>query len=235
MRRFYLPGYITMKKISRIKYTLIFVFIMPFVINAQSANGSFKKEFQFTLGLNSYYALEFEPSLSYLFHKNIGVVGGVRGVQEVVENYHYDLVGGPDYQWRASNKKKVSSLLLRPALFIKIPIFEDWVSIVTQPGMLVNLIPNETLEFAYINTNQFEFPSKFETKKNKGGQILFYELKSYLSVSLDNWSFLLGYNLSTYDIYSGRRNIVIGDELNKHLPKKKDLVHAGFIGFGYSF
>ena len=33
-----------MKKISRIKYTLIFVFIMPFMINAQSAKRSFKSK-----------------------------------------------------------------------------------------------------------------------------------------------------------------------------------------------
>ena len=52
----------------------------------------------FALWLNSYYALEFEPSLCSLFHKNIGIVGGLRGVQEVVDNYRYDLVGAPDYQ-----------------------------------------------------------------------------------------------------------------------------------------
>lgn len=220
---------------NKFKYPLIFVFIMPFLINAQSSNESLKKEFQFSLGLNSYLALEVEPSLSYLFHKNIGIVGGLRGIQEVVDNYKYELIGAPEYQWRVSNKKKVSGLLFRPALLIKIPIYDDCISINTQPGILVNLIPNETLEFAFTNTNQIEFPSKFETKKNKGGQILFYEIKSYLSVNIDNWALLLGYNLSTYDLYSGRRNIVIGDELNKHLPKKKDLNHTGFIGIGYTF
>lgn len=203
---------------------------------AQQVVKPLKNEFQFSTGLNSYLAFEFEPSYSYRLYKNIGLVASVRAVAEVVENLHYDLAGGPTYQWRISRMEKAATLLFRPALRFKFPIVSDWLFIATEPGILLNFIPDETLEFVSMNTETFEIPSKYKTVKNKGGRVLFYELKNYVGVTVDNWSLLAGYNLSTYDLYSGRRNIVIeGDLLNKHLTSKKAFCHTGFIGIGYSF
>ncbi len=56
-------------------------------------------------------------------------------------------------------------------------------------------------------------------------QFCFYNCKSYISVNIDNIALLFGYNISTFDIYSGRRNITIeNDAFNKHLPSKKEIV-----------
>jgi hypothetical protein len=171
-----------------------------------------------------------------MFTKNIGITGSVRGIREVVDNLHYNLVGGQVYQWRLSGRKEVSNLVFRPAIRLSFPIVDDWVLISVEPGILLNIIPNETLEFAYTNMEIIEFPSKYRTVNNKNGHIFSYEMKTYLSIIIDNWSLLAGYNLSTYDLYAGRRNIIIeGDALNNHLPSKTKLCHTGFIGIGYFF
>lgn len=225
-----------MRNRCRVYWVLLLACICPFLGIAQSENKPLKNEFQFTTGLNSYLAFEFEPSYSYRLHKNIGLVGSVRAVTEVVENLHYDLVGGPVYQWRISRKEKAAVLLFRPALRFKFPLVSDCLSITMEPGLLINPIPDETLEFVSMNTETFEIPSNYKTVKNKGGRVLFYEMKNYLSMTIDNWSLLAGYALSTYDLYSGRRNIIIeGDPLNKHLTSKKTFCHTGFIGIGYFF
>ncbi|WP_080903552.1 hypothetical protein [Parabacteroides sp. Marseille-P3160] len=224
------------KRYFAIYWIWIITCLCPLRGAAQQVVKPLKNEFQFSTGLNSYLAFEFEPSYSYRLLKNIGIVGSIRAVTEVVENLHYDLVGGLTYQWRISRKEKAAVLLFRPALRFKFPLVSDCLFITMEPGLLINPIPDETLEFASINTETFEIPSNYKTVKNKGGRVFFYEVKNYLALTVDNWSLLAGYNLSTYDLYSGRRNIVIeGDLLNKHLTSKKAFCHTGFIGIGYSF
>ncbi|MDD2954225.1 MAG: hypothetical protein PHC95_13920 [Parabacteroides sp.] len=212
------------------------VFMLPIICCAQQENKALKHELQITLGLNSYLAFEFDPSYSYVFHKNVGIVLGMRFVKEIVDNLHYDLVGNSDYQWHVNKKKEVSTLIFRPAIRFQFPIL-DGILFVTEPGALLNIIPNEKLEFAYVNTKDFEpIPQYYKTIKNKNGSVLSFNCKSYFSVKIDNIALLLGYNISTFDIYTGRRNIIIeGDALNKHLPSKKSISHTGFIGVGYSF
>jgi len=219
------------------KYFLVLILVLPFVGNAQQEVKNLKHEFQLTVGLDSYLAFEFEPSYSYMFHKNIGITGGIRFTKEVVDNLHYDLIGGPVYQWRISNKKEVSGMLLRPALHLKYPIINDWIFIVAEPGIFLNFIPNETLEFAYINTETIELIiPEYKRVKNNGGRVLSYDMKTYISIAIDNWAILCGYDFSTFDLYSGRRNIIIeGDALNKHLPSKTKLCHTGFVGVTYFF
>ncbi|MDR1980613.1 MAG: hypothetical protein LBQ39_03200 [Tannerellaceae bacterium] len=218
------------------KWVFVLACLLPFAGGAQQESKRLKHEFQLSAGLNSYFAFEIEPSYSYMFHKNIGVVGALRGFGELVDDLRYDL-RGPEYQWRViDNRKKVGGLIFRPAIRFRFPIVGDWVSIAAEPGVLLNLIPDERLEFGYVNTEKFEFITKYQTIKNKGGQVLFYEMKTYISAVIDNWSILAGYNLSTFDTYSGRRNIIIeGDALNTHLPGKTKFSHAGFVGVGYFF
>lgn len=211
--------------------------LVPLAGHAQPESKRFKNELQLTAGLDSYLAFEIEPSYSYMVHKNVGVKVGMRCVGEVVDNLRYDLVGGPVHQWRVSEKRKIATVLFSPALRLRLPLVDDWFSFITEPGILLNLIPNEKVEFAYINTETFEvFPSNFRTVKNAGGGILFYHLKSYFSMIFDNWGMSVGYDFSTFDIYSGRRNIVIeGDALNTHLPPKKKHTHTVFAGASYFF
>lgn len=107
-----------------------------------------------------------------MFHKNRGITGGIRCIKEATDNLHYNLTGGPIYQWRISNKKEVSALLFRSAMRFKFPIVGDWLFVVTEPGLLLNVIPNEEIEFAYTNTQSIEIPSRLKTIQNKGGQVL---------------------------------------------------------------
>ena len=219
-----------MLKSHIIKYIILLLCALPVFAYAQQGEKPSKHELQLTVGLDSYLAFQFEPSYSYMFHKNIGVTGGFRLIQEIVENLRYDFVSDPVPQWKVSNKKRVSILLFKPALRLKIPIVNDWVSFVTEPGLLINLIPNETLEFAYYYTKT----TQYQTVKSKGGEAIFYNVKNYLSFQIDNWAILLGYDLSTHELYSGRRNIIIeGDALKNHLPRKIKFTHTGFVGVSF--
>lgn len=230
----YEPEIISNRYFSRLIVAL--AFMLPTICYAQRENKILRHELQITVGLNSSFAFEFDPSYSYMFHKNVGIVLGMRCVQEVVDNLHYDLVSNTNYEWHVTGRKKVSNLLFRPAIRLQFPIL-DGISFVTEPGILLNILPNEKLEFAYVNVKDFEpIPRKYKNVRNKNGSILFYNCKSYISVNIDNIALLFGYNISTFDIYSGRRNITIeNDALNNHLPHKKRLLHTGFIGVSYLF
>ena len=209
-----------------------------FVVNAtaQEQKQSYRHEAQLTAGMNSYCALEIEPSYSFMFHKYIGIVGGVRAVAEVVDDLRYPIVSPKPYDWRISRRRTVSTVLLRPALRLRFPILAEDIFFAVEPGLLLNLIPNEEIEFAYKNMVTIEPPLRYKSVRNKDGEVCSYEVKGYFSLHFDRWSVIAGYGLSNYDTYSGRRNIVIeGDPLNDHLPRHHTLSHRGFIGVGYLF
>lgn len=73
-----------------IKWIFAFVCVLPFMGYAQQDSKRLKNELQLTVGLNSSLAFEFDPSYSYMFHKNMGVIGGVRFVKEVVDTVEPD-------------------------------------------------------------------------------------------------------------------------------------------------
>lgn len=225
-----------MKERYMVRWILVLVCALPLLGNAQREGRGLRNEIQMSVGLNSYQAFELEPSYCYMFHKNIGVVGGIRGVGEVVDNLRYDWVPSPVYRWELVGRKKATAVLLRPAIRLKLPIINQGIAIVAEPGVLLNPMPYESLEFAYVSTETIAFPTKRQTIRNKGSQVAFFDMKTYLSVPIDNWGILFGYGLSTFDLYSGRRNIVIeGDPLSAHLPAKRKCTHTGFIGVNYCF
>ncbi len=220
------------------KWMLLFVYGVWSFSGLCQQPKNYKNEFQLTVGLNSYMALDVEPTYSYMFLKYVGVVGGFKGTAEIVENLHYPL-NGPDYQWRLTNRDEAVSLLFRTGLRLKIPILSDGVSFVCEPTALFNLIPNESLEFYYRNMHNIldlPYSGNSRTVKNTGGDVVFFSLKNHVSIEFDRYVAILGYDISTYDIYSSRRNIVIeGDALNDYLPSKTKFMHCGFIGLGYLF
>lgn len=173
---------------NMIRYLFFFILLGFAKVAAQQIEARWlRQEVRLAAGLNSYLALEVEPSYSFMFHKNVGIVGGLKCVQEIVDNLRYNLTSSSLYEWRVNGRRKVSALLLRPALRLRYPIVGEDIFITIEPGVLLNLIPNEKLEFAYMNTETIELPHRYEYRRNKGGDVLFYEVKGYFSLYFDHW------------------------------------------------
>ena len=56
-----------------------------------------------------------------------------------------------------------------------------------------------------------------------------------MQIEVESWVFSAGYTISNYDVYGGRRNLVIEQKpLNDMLWKKK-MTHSFFLSIGIQF
>jgi hypothetical protein len=140
-------------------------------------------------------------------------------------------------RWRAT-QERAFAIQLRPALRFRFPLLKeknnDIILFNVEPGMFINLVPNETLTFAYEYTYlPIIPPTRYEKIKNKGGDIFSFHFKGYVSADLDNFMLSAGYAWSNFDIYTGRRNIVVdGASMNERLWKRR-ATHSFFLTFTF--
>ncbi|GHT30115.1 hypothetical protein AGMMS49574_08810 [Bacteroidia bacterium] len=224
--------------INKLLWTsILFICLLPFLCIAQEYDSkTFKHEFQIMVGFNSQQAAELEPAYSYMFMPNIGVITGVNLMLQLFEKN--PLSTDDSFHWKATQERALA-IQLRPSLRFRFPLLrEENNSIILlniEPGVLINLIPNETLTFAYINDYYpFVPPAKYESIKNKGGETISYQAKGYLSVNFNYFQVSIGYAYSNFDIYTGRRNIVIETEsINDKLWKRR-ATNTFFITLGFA-
>jgi hypothetical protein len=211
--------------------------MLPFLCIAQEDDSKlYKHEFQIMAGTNSQQAAELEPAYSYMFSSNIGIIAGLNFMMQLFDNVHP--LTDNLFHWQAT-QERVLAIQFRPALRFRFPLLREGNNNILllniEPGVFINLQPNETLRFAYVNEYRpYLPPSGHKSIKNSGGEIISYQGKGYLSVDFDSFQLSLGYAFSNFDIYTGRRNIVIDNEsMNKKLWKKRP-TNSVFITLGFS-
>lgn len=228
--------------------------MLPSLCFAQ-ADSFYKHEAQFTGGLNSQSAFEMELGYSFLFNRYIGVTLGLNMMDQSFErafcndiderSLFQSLLCGcyDDDNWitREQYKKEYAhALLVRPAIRLRLPLFkesgEDVLVFNMETGLYFNLIPNERLTY---RNNEYDTPNRYhntsQSIKNKGGEWLYYHLKSYLSIDMERFRISAGYSFSDFDILNSRRNIVIDGIALRDTLRKMKHTSTVFLALSYCF
>ena len=94
---------------------------------------------------------------------------------------------------------------------------------------------NEHLQIGYREEDHLVTGIFKENVTNTNGEWLYWNVKSFMQIEVESWVFSAGYTISNYDVYGGRRNMLIERKpLNDMLWKKK-MTHAFFLSVGIQF
>lgn len=208
---------------------------------ANAQDRTFQHEFQFNFGENSQQALELEFAYSFMYRKTAGITLGLNNMGQISNPFYHFREGPNIYKWVvAGSQRNAFTVLLRPALRFRFPILrqegENVLYFNIEPGAFINLIPNKTLRFDYIDMfNVIYYPLAHEEVAGTGGRSLFYHVKGYLTFDVDNCMFSAGFGYSDFDIYSGWRNIVFKDIRVNDLIWSRRTTRTLFLSVGYYF
>ncbi|MDH6306928.1 hypothetical protein M2459_003572 [Parabacteroides sp. PF5-5] len=210
----------------------------------------YRHEAQFTSGLNTQEAFEMELAYSFLFNKYIGITVGLNMMDQSyqrmmcsgAEDYNLFqslLCGCDDYDdylfWESRKVEYASALLFRPAVRFSYPLLkesgDDVLFFNMETGLFMSLIPNERLTF----DREDGYYGNSTTVKNRGGEWLFYHLKSYLSLNLDRFLVSVGYSISNFDIFDSRRNMVVDGIAMRDTLRDKKNTSTVFLAVAYRF
>lgn len=216
-----------------------------------AGGGTRKADFAATIGFNNQNALETELSASYLFGKYVGATVGfnIYGeagdyMRQILWNWFEDAVLGIDREdeyYDCESGWYVNKLLLRLAIRFRMPvvtIFEDWyLSLNTEPGLYINLTPNDRVRAdryrKHTDWNHTSYRDRYV--RNKGGNVVFWNIKSFFELQADRVVVSAGYLLSNMDLYSGRRNIIIDGAPLGNLLGARKMSHTAFVSIGFVF
>lgn len=227
------------------KRLLLWIMMLFSVLAGASEDGFKFKRWEFALsgGLNNNYAWEVEPSFTYFICKYVGVTGGVNFTGQFYDEYYSGpATGGPDLKWFiSSDDSNAKRILFRPAIRLRTPNINKWgdrdlrVTFNVEPGMYMAVPVNEHLQIGYREEDHLVTGIFKENVTNTNGEWLYWNVKSFMQIEVESWVFSAGYTISNYDVYGGRRNMVIERKpLNDMLWKKK-MTHAFFLSVGIQF
>lgn len=194
-------------------------------------------------GVNNNYAWEVEPSITFFLCKYVGITGGVNFTGQFYdEQYSGPAPGGNETKWVISSyESNAHRILFRPAIRLRTPNLNrrgdpDFkVTFNVEPGLYMAVPVNETLEVSYHIDDHFTPGTLTESITNENGDWLYWNAKSFMQIELENWVFSAGYTLSNYDVYGGRRNIVIERKPLNDILWKKKMTHSFFLSVGIRF
>lgn len=194
-------------------------------------------------GVNNNYAWEVEPSFTFFLCKYAGITAGVNFTGQFYDEYYSGPApGGKEMVWTInSDESNAKRILFRPAIRLRTPNLNgrgdrDFkVTFNVEPGVYMAVPVNETLQVGYRNGNHFVPGGLTESVTNKDGDWLYWNAKSFMQVEIENWVFSAGYTISNYDVYGGRRNMVIERKPLNDILWKKKMTHSFFLSVGIQF
>lgn len=96
-------------------------------------------------------------------------------------------------------------------------------------------ITQRGFSYAHYTEEGGKIKGEFRSVRNKGGDVVFWRVKSALSLGIDQLAFSLGYTISNQDPYSGRRNVCFdGHKISPSRGTYKFL-HECSVSLSYSF
>ncbi|MDR3142013.1 MAG: hypothetical protein LBU37_09860 [Tannerellaceae bacterium] len=214
------------------KFIVMALMMIPFGSFAQVTE-FYRNEVQLTSGLNTQSAVEMEIAYSFLLNPYAGVTLGINAMDQssrrmfcssssddrnLLQTIFCGSCDGYDlWLYREEYKREYArALLVRPAVRLRLPLFkesgEDMFVFNMESGLFLSLIPNERL-----------------TIKNKGGRWLYYHLKGYLSIDLDQFLFSAGYSFSDFDIFDSRRTIFLDKTITQGTIRNRKKTSTVFL------
>lgn len=232
----------SMNKLLHPIYLIVVLLLFFTTVSLSAQDKDPKMEATLLGGLNSNDAWEVEAAFTYYFLPYLGGTLGIGFTEQYSEEGYSGIVQHDSkLKWHINDDDiEVFKLLLRPAIRLSTPAFQFGrdkdlgLRFHVEPGLQMAVPANEKLSIDYRLDDSYQLV-KIESVSNKGGDWLFWNVRGFFSLDLDEFSISAGYSLSNFDIYSGRRQIVIENKrLNDLLPSRK-LTHTGFIALSYRF
>lgn len=194
-------------------------------------------------GLNNNESWEVEPSVTYYFSKYIGVTLGLNVTSQYNQvGFSGTIAGNSRIYWSIEDDEtNVAKFLLHPAISLRTPILwldkdhETGLTIQIEPGMYIALPVNDQITVNYRDKERNSTIIDSKRVSNTKGECVFWNVRGSISLNIDRFVLSTGYSISNFDIYSGRRNIVVENlKLDQKLPIR-EYTYSFFISLGYCF
>lgn len=192
------------------------------------------------LYINNEQAWQLEPSVSWLFHRYVGVGLGLEFTSQYNQPSRQTEVDG---YWAelTDNEKDIAWIIFKPSLILRSPeiwkssdrFYRLWVQ--AEPGISLACPSRNSLTYeikeihgSTVNTVDYRrFP-------NKGLQWFYWNARVSINYALDRFVIGAGYYISNLDYYSGRRNVTLPNGQKFHVPNK-EISQSVFLSAGYTF
>lgn len=223
--------------------TLLFVSVWccgPAGVYAQDEASAFTADLYGGLYLNNEPAWQLEPSVSWLFHKYLGVSLGLELTSQYNQPSRQTVIDGHEAEL-ADNERNIGWLILKPSLVIKSPAI--WASADNDCRLWVQAEPGLSLACPFRNSLTYAVKQfsgavsqtvDYRTFPNKGLQWFYWNARASINFAIGRFIFRGGYSVSNFDYYSGRRNIMLDNGLKFYVPKR-ELSQSIFLSIGYAF
>lgn len=190
--------------------------------------------------LNNEQAWQLEPSISWLFHKNLGVALGLELTRQYNQPCRQTIIDGREAEL-TDNERNIGWLILKPSVIIKSPAI--WKSADNDCCLWAQVEPGFSLACPFRNSLTYEIKQfsgavsqtvDYRTFPNKGLQWFYWNARASINFAVGRFIFKGGYSISNLDYYSGRRNITL-DNGQKYYVPKRELSQSVFLSIGYVF
>lgn len=233
-----------MEKREMGKYSIILALLMSYCVNiemrAQDDKSVFTADLYGGIYINNEQAWQIEPSVSWAFHKYLGLALGLELTRQYNQPSRQTVIDGHVADL-ADNERNIGWMILKPSVVIKSPAI--WKSKDNDYRLWAQIEPGISLACPFRNSLTYKIKDlsgvigqtvDYQTFPNKGLQWFYWNARASVNFSVDRLIFRGGYSISNMDYYSGRRNVLLPDG-NKFYVPKKELSHSVFLSIGYLF
>lgn len=192
------------------------------------------------LYINNEQAWQLEPSVSWHFHKYIGVSLGLEFTSQYNQPTRSTEIDGHKADL-ADNERNVAWVILKPSVVFKSP--DVWKSKDNYCRLWFQVNPGLSLACPFRNSLTYKimeikgsigYPVEYRRFKNQGLQWFYWNARASVNFAIDRFIIGAGYYISNLDYYSGRRNVTLANGVKFYVPKK-ELSQSVFLSIGYSF
>ncbi len=207
---------------------------------AQDDKPTFTADLYGGIYINNEQAWQLEPSVSWLFHKYLGVALGLELTGQYNQPSRQTTIDGQEAEL-TDNERNIRWFIFKPSVILRSPtVWESadhdyrlWFQV--EPGLSLacpfrNSLTYEIKEFAGAVSQTVDY-RRFP---NKDLQWFCWNARASVNFAIGRFILRGGYSLSNLDYYSGRRNITLANGQKFHVPKR-ELSQGVFLSIGYSF
>jgi hypothetical protein len=218
----------------------ILVLIAPLTSTAQQEDYKWEADLHAGIYIENEQAWILEPSISWHFHKYLGVSFGWEFTSQYNQPSRSTTING-QLADLTDNEKDIAWMLFKPALILKSPTinlnkdgdYKLWFQ--AEPGISLACPFKNSLTYEIKEVkgsvgktvDYMRFP-------NKDLQWFYWNARLSANVSRDRFVVGLGYEISNFDYYSSRRNVTLQNG-EKYWVPKKELSQSVYVTLGYKF
>ena len=190
--------------------------------------------------LNNEQAWQIEPSVSWNFHKYLGLSFGLELTRQYNQPGRQTIIDGHEAEL-ADNERNIGWVIFKPSLVIKTPAL--WKSSDNIYRLWIQAEPGLSLACPFRNSLTYEIKNisggigqtvDYRKFSNKGLKWFYWNARASVCFSVDRFVFKAGYYISNLDYYSGRRNVTLANGQKYYVPKK-ECSQSIFLSVGYAF